>query len=487
MSSDKGGHKMNVLDHNQPILKYFEEISRIPHGSYHEQQLSNYLVQFALKHQLEYKQDDMGNVIMYKQGTQGYEDHPAVMLQGHIDMVCEKNNDCDHDFDHDPLALYVEDGWLKAKGTTLGADDGYAVSYMLAVLESETIAHPPLVCVFTVQEEVGLFGASHLKAEDLPVKRMIGMDTGGEVVTCVSSSGGRRTIVTKPLNKVKNTNPTFELAIGGLLGGHSGGNINKERGNANKLAFRMLQNLSEQFSVGLVDVVGGLKENAIPRECVVTFTCDTSIKMMDKMLKETEKQIKTELEFSDPEFHFTLKQLSATADYCYDEKSSKEAIALVYLLPNGFKAKSMVIEGLTTVSLNLGVLAIEEEALKCYFSIRSPIKSAKEELSHEIEVLSALLGASVENMADYPGWNYEEKSEMRAIFKEVVKEELNAEMVTLASHGGLETGILKGLIPELDIVTMGPHCEGAHTPDEKMNLASFEKMFEVLKALLKKL
>lgn len=478
---------MNILDHNQPILKYFEEISRIPHGSYHEQKLSDYLVDFAKEHQLEYKQDDMGNVIMYKPASKGYEDHPAVMLQGHIDMVCEKNNDCEHDFDHDPLQLYVEDGWLKAKGTTLGADDGYAVSYMLSILESQTIVHPPLVCVFTVQEEVGLFGASHLKAEDLPVKRMIGMDTGGEVVTCVSSSGGRRTIVTKPLNKVKNTSNTFELTIGGLLGGHSGGNINKERGNANKLAFRMLQYLNEQMSVKLVNVVGGLKENAIPRECVVTFACDASIKIIDRIFKDIETKIKMELEFSDPGFYFSLKQMSNPSDYCYDNESSKEAITLIYLMPNGFKAKSMVIEGLTTVSLNLGVLGIEEDALKCYFSIRSPILSAKEELSHEIAVLASLLGATIENMADYPGWNYEEKSEMRDIFKEVIKEELNAEMVTQASHGGLEIGILKGLIPELDIVTMGPHCEGAHTPDEKMNLASFEKMFDVLKALLKKL
>ncbi len=329
MSKDKGGYKMNVLDHNKPILKYFEEISRIPHGSYNEQALSDYLVQFAIKHELRYKQDDMGNVIMYKDGAKGYEDHEAVMLQGHIDMVCEKNNDCDHDFSKDPLQLYVEDGWLKAKGTTLGADDGYAVSYMLAILESDTIVHPPLVCVFTVQEEVGLFGASHLKAEDLPVKRMIGMDTGGEIVTCVSSSGGRRTIVSKPLNKIKNENLTFELVIGGLLGGHSGGNIHKELGNANKLAFRMLQVLNEQASVCLVNIVGGLKENAIPRECVVTFTCDTSIKVIDKLFKEIEKEIKTELEFSDPNFYFSLKQLPQKAEYCYDVQSSKEAISLV--------------------------------------------------------------------------------------------------------------------------------------------------------------
>lgn len=478
---------MAVLDQNKAIFKYFEEISQIPRGSYHEEKISDYLVEFAKKYDLKYFQDDMKNVIIYKDGTKGYENHSAVMLQGHIDMVCEKNNDCHHDFGNDPLDLYVEDGWLKARGTTLGADDGYAVSYMLAVLESKDIAHPPLDCVFTVQEEVGLFGASHLKAENIRAKRMIGMDTGGEVVTCVSSSGGRRTVVTKSLIQKENKWNTYQLSITGLLGGHSGGNINKERGNANKLAFRMIQKLFESVPVCLVDVVGGLKENAIPRECVVTFSADTSIKLIDKIFKDIAKDIKSELEFSDPNFTYTLKQLSEKAPYCYDEKTSQEAIQLVYLLPNGFKAKSMVIEGLTTVSLNLGVLRIEDHALKCYFSIRSPMVSAKEELSHEIEVLSSLLNADVENMADYPGWNYEADSQMRDIFKQVIKEELDAEMVTQASHGGLETGVLKGLIPELDIVTMGPKCSGAHTPDEMMNLASFEKMFEVLQALLKKL
>lgn len=478
---------MNVLDHNKPIFKYFEEISRIPHGSFNEQQLSQYLVDFAINHHLKYKQDEMNNVIIYKSGSVGYENHEPLILQGHMDMVCEKNNDHEHDFEKDPLQLYVEDGWLKAKGTTLGADDGYALSYVLSILESDVVSHPPLECIFTVQEEVGMFGALKLKQADFKAKRMIGMDTGGEVVTCVSSSGGRRTVVSKPLNKIENTFNTFELNIGGLLGGHSGGNIDKERGNANKLAFRMLQRLLENKAVYLVDVVGGLKENAIPRECVVSFACDTSIKFIDHLFRSIEKNIKEELEFSDPNFYYRLRQIEKPVLTVYDEKTSSEAIQLVYLLPNGLKAKSMKIKGLTTVSLNLGVIGIEEDVMQCYFSIRSPILSAKEELSLEIETLSKLLGASIENSADYPGWNYEEKSIMREIFKDVIQEQFHQELVIEASHGGLETGVLKGLIPDLDIVTMGPKCMGAHTPDEKLHLASFEKMYEVLKIFLERL
>lgn len=475
------------LNLDDRIVKYFEEVSNIPRGSYNEAMISDYLVKFAVNNNLEYFQDDMKNVIIYKDGTKGYEDHEVVMLQGHVDIVCEKNHDCDHDFENDPLDIYIEDGWIKARGTTLGADDGYAMAYMLALLESDNIPHPPLDCVFTVQEEVGLFGASNLKAENLRAKRMIGMDTGGEIITCVSSSGGRRTIVSKHLNKVTNKYNTFRISVTGLLGGHSGGNIHKERGNANKLAFRMLQHLLNNIEIGLVDVDGGLKENAIPRECIVTFVADTSIKYIERLLKKVSDDIKVELEFSDPNFTHRLEQLSNQATAHYDFKTSKEAINLVYLAPNGFKAKSMVIDGLTTVSLNLGVLNIEEDTLNCYFSIRSPITSAKEELSNQITVLANILGATVTNGADYPGWNYEADSYMRNKFSEIIKKEFNTEMVVHASHGGLETGVLKGLIPDLDIVTLGPLCENAHTPDERMNLNSFLKMFEVLKSFLKEL
>ncbi len=477
---------MAILDTNVEIFSYFEEISKIPRGSFHEEKISDYLVDFAKQHQLKFFQDDMKNVIIYKEGTKGYENHPVVMLQGHIDMVCEKDYDYNHDFENDPLELYIEDGWLHARGTTLGADDGYAISYMLAILASNDIAHPPLDCVFTVQEEVGMIGVRHLKADKIRAKRMIGLDTGNEAVTCVSSSGGRRVTVTKSLRLIKNDWNTFRFKITGLLGGHSAKFISEERGNANKIAFRMLQKLSESVCIRLVNVVGGLKANAIPRECVVEFAADTSIKFIDRIFKDIEKDIKVELELSDPNFSYTLEQI-LKAEVCFDEKTSQEAIDLIYLLPNGFKNKSMVIDGLTTVSLNLGQIETKDNHLKCYYLIRSPMTSAREELSNEITVLASLLKADMQIISDYPGWNYEPNSIMRDVLKTVIKEELNVDMIAQAGHGGLEIGILKGLIPELDIVTIGPNCSGAHTPEEKMDLASFQKMFEVLKALLKKL
>ena len=478
---------MAVLTESIAIFKYFEEISKIPRGSFHEEKISNYLVEFAKKNNLKYFQDDMKNVIIYKDGTKGYENHPPVMLQGHIDMVCEKDYDYDHDFDNDPLKLYVEDGYLHAKGTTLGADDGYAISYMLAILESKDIDHPPLDCVFTVQEEVGMLGVRNLKADKIRAKRMISMDTGNEAVTCVSSSGGRRVTVTKELGLINNDWDTYKLKIEGLLGGHSGKYISKERGNANKIAFRMLQHLSKKANIRLVNVVGGLKANAIARECVVEFAVDTSLSVVQQIFENTMAQIKTELEFSDPNLTYSLNKLSKKVPVSFDEKTSQEAVDLIYLLPDGFKAKSMVIDDLTTISLNLGQVELTDNSIKCHYLIRSPLTSAREELTNEIKLLSSLLNARVQIESDYPGWNYEANSFMRDILKEVIKEQLGIDMITQASHGGLEIGILKGLIPELDIITIGPECSGAHTPEEKMNLNSFLKMYEVLKLILAKL
>ena len=342
---------MAILTESIAIFKYFEEISKIPRGSFHEEKISNYLVEFAKKNKLKYFQDDMKNVIIYKDGTKGYENHPPVMLQGHIDMVCEKDYDYDHDFDNDPLKLYVEDGYLHAKGTTLGADDGYAISYMLAILESKDIDHPPLDCVFTVQEEVGMLGVRNISADKIRAKRMISMDTGNEAVTCVSSSGGRRVTVTKELNQINNNWDTYRLKIEGLLGGHSGKFISKERGNANKIVFRMLQHLSKKTKIRLVNITGGLKANAIARECVVEFAVDTSLSVVQQIFENIMAKIKTELEFSDPDLTYSLNQLpkKAVALTFDDGYKSFNTIVKKVLQKYNFQATCFVIGYKTTI------------------------------------------------------------------------------------------------------------------------------------------
>lgn len=478
---------MNVLDHSIPCLKYFEEITKIPHGSYHEEKIADYVVQFAIDHGLDYFKDEMHNVIIYKDATPGYENHAPVLLQGHLDMVNEKNNDSHHNFDTDPLDLYIEDGWLHARGTTLGADDGTAIAYMLSVLEDDSHPHPAIDCLFTVQEEVGLFGASNIKAENIRARRMIGMDSGGEIVTAVSASGGRRTLVTKEVSFEANNWPTYQLEITGLLGGHSGGCIHLERGNANKLAIRILHDLQMKgINIKLVHLHGGLKENAIPRECTIQFTTDYNKETLFSLIEESANKISAELEFSDANFKARIKEIEV-ANMAMPLELSKSLIRLIFLLPNGFKAKSMKIEGLTTVSLNLGVLRTENNIVTCFFSIRSPMKSAIEQLSNEIDEIADLFSAHTKHMADYPGWSYEEVSPMREIMKDVVKDCFGKELVEHAGHGGLETGVFKGEMPDLDIVTFGPISKGAHTPDECLNLESFVKCYDVLLEFLRRL
>ena len=467
---------MCVLDQSVSVYKYFEQISKIPHGSFNEKQLSDYVVNFAEEHNLKYLQDDMGNVVIYKNASVGYENHDVVMLQGHMDMVCEKNKDTDFDFEKDSLHIYVEDGWLKAKGTTLGADDGVGIATMLAILEDKELKHPPLECVFTVQEEVGLFGSIHLKKEYFNAKKMIGLDGGGEVTTTITSSGGRYAYVEKKIDYEKNILPTYKLMISGLDGGHSGGCIDKEKGNSIKIAFRVLEKLD---NIHLISVNGGLKENAIPRECEVVFSTDQDpIHDIQGFVED----LKTEFEFSDKNLSIQIEQIDTLAEAMSNDLSN-EIIQMYYLFPNGFQHKSMAIEGLTVASLNLGKVRIEEDCIKCSFCIRSPMESCKDEMGNKIKMIANLCHAHAYENTNFPGWNYEENSPLRDKLKDLLASK-GIEMETDASHGGMETGILKGLLPDLDIITYGPIAFGCHTPEEKLDLASFKRSYDNICKLL---
>ena len=470
---------MSVLDQNVRVYKYFEEISKIPHGSFHEEKLSAYIERFAKEHDYEYIRDDMDNVVIYKPASPGYQDHDAVMLQGHMDMVCEKNKETNFNFETDSLNLYLEDGWLKAKGTTLGADDGVGIASMLAILDDKTLKHPPLECVFTVQEEVGLFGASHLKKEYFKAKKMIGLDGGGEVVTCVTSSGGRYSYVEKEVFFEKNSNPTYHLIVKGLDGGHSGGCIDQEKGNSIKIAFRILEKLED---IQLVDIAGGLKENAIPRECGVYFT---SKEDPTDTIEAFVKDLAIEFEFSDKNLEVICDKVE-TADKAMTLKDSQETITMFYLFPNGFQHKSMAIDGLTLASLNLGKVRLEDNVVKCSFCIRSPMESMKDEMGNKIHKVATLCNAKEYQNTNFPGWNYEEHSPLREKLQ-ILLETKGVQMETEASHGGMETGILKGLLPELDIITYGPIAFGCHTPDEKLDVASFKRSYDNLCELLEML
>lgn len=476
---------MSVLDHTKAHQRYFEEMTTIPHGSFQEQAYSDYLVAFAKAHQLAYVQDEMNNVILYKEGSKGYEDHEIVILQAHMDMVCEKNKDVTFDFAKDALKLKIEDGWLMAEGTTLGADDGSGVAYMLAILEDDTLPHPPLECVFTVQEEVGLFGALGLDAHNIHGKRLINLDDGGETCTCTTSAGGVNVIARRQLALEETQTPAYELSVTGLFGGHSGGEINKERGNANKLLARVLYALHQQTKIQLCKVEGGMKDNAIPREAFATFVCDAQIELLEEIVTTVAKQMKKELEFSDANVTITLQP--GKTSQVMSEGDSIAYISLMRLLPDGMRHHSMSMEGLTTASMNAAVVTQDQQELMINCSVRGALESYIDEIAEEIELLASTFGFTTHREARYPAWSYDAKSDMRETLQSVFQERYGTELELLAVHGGLECGVFKAMDEDMDIVTMGPIMEDIHTPKERMDLASFDRTYELLTAFLAKL
>ncbi len=471
------------FDLNKRYCFYFNECCKIPHGSKNEKALSDYIVNFAKEHGLSYVQDELYNVIVYKKASAGYEEADPLILQAHIDMVCEKNKDSDHDFMCDPLALYVEDGLLKAKGTTLGADDCAGAAYMLAILEDDNLEHPALECAFTTQEEIGLYGAKVLKGEYFKGHRMISLDGGGEVTTLVSSAGGCNFDINKKLTMVDNDLPAYNLAIRGLSGGHSGGEIHKEKGNANVLAVRFLVEAQNRgIDITLVSINGGLKDNAIPRECDIVFTSQSAAAEIKDSFAKTGKDIAIELEHSDKGFRYELSEVKA--DKRMETKLSDNILNFIYLMPNGFQHRSMAIEGLTLTSLNLGVIATLKQQLEMHISIRSAIDSGIDHLVGILSKLCHLFELDYDLSARYPGWNYSEVSPLRDTYAKVLKELFDIDLICQAAHGGNECGIFKAMIPDIDIVSLGPVAAYIHTPDEQLDLASFDRTYAILTGIV---
>lgn len=475
---------MNVLDHNKAHQHYFEEMTRIPHGSFHEKAYSDYLVAFAKDHGLNYVQDGMNNVIIYAPATKGYEDHETVILQSHMDMVCEKDKDVDFNFETDALKLYIEDGWLKAKGTTLGGDDGCGVAYMLAVLDGD-MPHPPLECIFTVQEEVGLCGALGLDKALIHGKRLINLDGGGEISTCTTSAGGANVISELKVDRQSAEHPIYCLRVGGLSGGHSGEKIHEEKGNANKLVARILKSIAKVSAVNLACVAGGMKDNAIPREASATFSCALAFSQLKEIVSKAETEIKKELEFSDNGITVSLSEDSA--ETVMSSANTLAFLNFMTLLPHGVHHRSMSIEGLTTASMNAAVVTCDEHTLTVNCSVRGALESYIDTIVAEIELLADTFGFVHHGDARYPAWSYDANSVMRETLQRVFRERYHQELELQAVHGGLECGVFKAMDEKMDIVTMGPVTESVHTPDERLDLASFDRSFELLCAFLKEL
>lgn len=478
---------MSVLENCEPkrVFYYFEEISKIPHGSKNTKEISDYLVSFAKEHQLRYVQDEYGNIVIYKAASAGYEKLPAVILQGHMDMVCEKEAGSNHNFEKDPLKLKIEDGFITAEGTTLGADDGIAVAYALALLEAEHYAHPALEVVITVDEEVGLLGAKNLDASCLSGKYLINLDSDEEGILLTGCAGGVSAISSIPVKYRNASGCLYEVKIHGLQGGHSGMEIGKNRANANILMGRFLYGLKEQLSYELAELEGGQKDNVIPRECSCALLIqpeDTEI-LKDYACRLT-AELRKEYSGSDAGISVSVEFQEETQIGVLHPVSQEKVLFYLMNVPNGVQKMSGNIPGLVETSTNLGAARLEDEVFYASCGVRSSVNSAKYAVSDKIEYLTEFLGGDYKKEGEYPAWEYREQSPLREHMIEVYQNMYQKAPRVEAVHAGLECGLFYEKIPGLDCVSTGPNLWDIHTPQEKMEIASVRRVWEYLIQIL---
>ena len=479
---------MRVLENLQPerVFFHFEEIAKIPHGSGNTKQISDYLVAFAKEHNLEYYQDEINNVIMIKEATTGYENADAVIIQGHMDMVCEKESDCNIDFEKDGLDLYVEDGFVKARGTTLGGDDGIAVAYGLALLEATDIAHPRLELVITVDEETGMDGAYGIDLSMLKGKKMLNIDSDEEGIFLTSCAGGTSVEATIPVKRITQTGVVLNVKVDGLFGGHSGAEIHKERGNASILMGRVLNNIANEVPFGIISLAGGLKNNAIPRECNTSILVpEEAVSLVETIISEQSEIFKKELFASDADVQVTSVNAGVQEASILDFASLNQVLAYLRLVPNGVQHMSQAIPGLVETSLNLGIMELKEDVFVTDTSIRSSVGSRKEDLRDKLVNIIEICGGEADVVGDYPAWEYKAESKLREEIAASYKAVYGKEPVFTAIHAGLECGILSEKIEDLDCVSFGPANYDIHTPQERLNIESTERVWNFLVEYLK--
>lgn len=481
---------MAVLSGIEPaeVFRYFEEICRIPHGSGNTKQISDYCVKFAKEHGLNYIQDSSNNVIIFKDGTAGYEHSEPVMLQGHLDMVCEKTPDCMIDFEKDGLSLCVEDGVISAVGTTLGGDDGIAVAIALAILDADDIPHPPLEAVLTVDEEIGMLGATDLDCSPLKSRVMLNLDSEDEGVLLVSCAGGVSADCRMPVNRTEVKGREITLKLSGLTGGHSGVEIDKGRANANQLLGRVLNELGKSVSYELIFAAGGLKENAIPRESAARLVVSADdVEAVKTFAAEYNEIFKTEYRGSDPGLSLTVSVGGEGSFGAVDSDSKKRMICALVNMPGGIARMSLDIQGLVQTSMNMGILDTTDDEMVMRFAVRSSVGTEKYELVSRLTNLIEFLGGTVELTGDYPAWEYKPDSKLRNLMIEVFEEQYGKKPTVEAIHAGVECGLFAGKLPGLDCVSIGPDMKDIHTPNEHMNIASVERTWKYVLEILKRL
>ncbi len=499
---------MGILSELEPkaVFQYFEEICSIPHGSSDTKRISDYCVNFAKDHGLKYIQDASNNVMIFKNGSAGYEESKPVILQGHLDMVCEKENSCEIDFSNEGLRLGIKDGYIYAKGTTLGGDDGIAIAYALAVLASDDIPHPPIEAVFTVDEEIGMLGAAVIDCSNLKADTMLNIDSEEEGYLLVSCAGGVTATCHLPVTyEMENCNDKREgalsaaqcavkITVGGLEGGHSGTEIDKGRANANQVLGRILYGLKKEIHFHLINVNGGLKDNAIPREAGAELlfyadqekTVEQIIIELGKIIDEYNTILKNEYRITDAGINITVQEVENKGK-SFDQKSTDHVIAALVNLPCGINKMNSDIQGLVQTSLNLGILKVVDDEVTFSFSVRSSVKSEKDELVSRLECLMEVLSGYVTTTGEYPAWEYKADSRLREIMIDVYEKQYKQKPVIQAIHAGVECGLFAGKIEGLDCVSFGPDILDIHTPKERLSIESVERVWKYLIEVLRQL
>ncbi len=481
---------MAVLEGLEPkaVFEYFEEICSIPHGSGNTKKISDHCVDFAKKHGLKYIQDALNNVIIFKPGTEGYEDSAPVMIQGHLDMVCEKEAGCDIDFEKDGLNIKIENGYVTAEGTTLGGDDGIAVAFALAILAADDIPHPPIEAIFTVDEETGMFGAADIDCSVLTSRVMLNLDSEDEGVLLVSCAGGNNTTCHIPIKREKADGVCLRIEISGLTGGHSGVEIDKSRANANKLMSRFINELRKEIACRLISINGGLKENAIPRECIAEIVVSSEDVRAARVARHKfYATLSGEYIVSDPELSFEVTEVGRGTYNVMTEDVQRRLITALINLPEGIQRMSADIPGLVQTSLNMGVLKTDENEVYMRYAVRSSIGTEKEELISRMANLMDMLGGTIDCIGDYPAWEYKKDSKLRDIMIKIFEKQYGYKPKVQALHAGVECGLFAGKMPGLDCVSFGPEMKDIHTPNERMDIGSVQRTWKYVLEILKEL
>ena len=467
------------------VFHYFEEICAIPHGSGNTKLISDYLVAFAKEHELRYIQDENNNVILFGDGTCGMENHAPVILQGHMDMVCEKDADCPIDMATEGLNLTHDGNCVYAKGTTLGGDDGIAVAMALALLADKTIAHPPIEAIITVDEEIGLLGAASIDLTEVKGRTLINIDSEEEGIFTVSCAGGATATISLPVDRRAVYGPCIRLAVDGLQGGHSGVEIHKNRANANKIMGEFMSRIQKLMPLCLTSFSGGSKDNAIPRSCQANLVAmGIHLDRINGIAEELQAEVRAQ--YDEPEATVQAFDVDALGGNSLSTESTAKVIGLLCSVPNGVQAMSADIEGLVQTSLNMGIAKLGDRFITT-FSVRSSVNQEKQDLLGRLEELAAFYDGSFTTRGEYPAWEYKKDSNLRDTMVRVYTEMFDKAPEVVAIHAGLECGLLSEKLPGLDSVSIGPQMHDIHTSRERLEIGSTERTWKFLLEVLKNL